>query len=306
LVDKKSAKKLDKALKIAINSIYGLTAAGFENPFRDPRNTDNIVAKRGALFMVDLKYEVEARGFNVVHIKTDSIKIENPSDEILQFCKDFARKYGYEFEIEHIFEKICLVNDAVYVAKCASNDPDTPGEWTATGKQFQVPYVFKTLFSHEEVTFDDLCEIKNVSTALYLDFNEGLAEGEHNYSFVGKIGQFCPIKPGRGGGVLLRKTDNGFAAAVGSKGYLWMESYAVESHCKQDDIDMTYYEEMAETAKEDISKFGSFEWFVYGETNEEPTDRIIMTPPSIDSFMNLPISDEEEVPFEESVPVGTI
>ena len=305
LVDKKSAKKLDKALKIAINSIYGLTAAGFENPFRDPRNVDNIVAKRGALFMVDLKYEVEERGFNVVHIKTDSIKIENPSDEILQFCKDFARKYGYEFEIEHIFEKICLVNDAVYVAKCANNDPETPGEWTATGKQFQVPYVFKTLFSHEEVTFDDLCEIKNVSTALYLDFNEGLAEGEHNYSFVGKIGQFCPIKPGRGGGVLLRKTDNGFAAAVGSKGYLWMESYAVESHCKQDDIDMTYYEEMAETAKEDISKFGSFEWFVDGETNEEPTDRIIMTPPSIDTFMNLPVSDEEEVPFEESVPVGS-
>ena len=43
-----TAKDLANALKTAINSVYGLTSANFENPFRDPRNKDNIVAKRGA------------------------------------------------------------------------------------------------------------------------------------------------------------------------------------------------------------------------------------------------------------------
>ncbi len=50
-----SSKDLANALKTAINSVYGLTSASFINPFRDPRNIDNIVAKRGALFMIDLK-----------------------------------------------------------------------------------------------------------------------------------------------------------------------------------------------------------------------------------------------------------
>ena len=50
LDDESTAADLAQALKIAINSVYGLTAAKFPNPFRDPRNKDNIVAKRGALF----------------------------------------------------------------------------------------------------------------------------------------------------------------------------------------------------------------------------------------------------------------
>ena len=56
-----TSKDLANALKTAINSVYGLTSANFDNPFRDIRNKDNIVAKRGALFMVDLKNEVQKR-----------------------------------------------------------------------------------------------------------------------------------------------------------------------------------------------------------------------------------------------------
>jgi hypothetical protein len=164
------------ALKIAINSIYGLTAAKFENAFHDPRNIDNIVAKRGALFMVDLKEAVEARGGKVIHIKTDSIKLEDPSDELIEFVMNFGKRYGYTFEVEHKFEKICLVNDAVYIAKLADDDPDAPGEWTATGTQFAVPYVFKTLFSKEPITFSDICETKSVNGDFYLDMNEKLPD----------------------------------------------------------------------------------------------------------------------------------
>lgn len=172
LTDEKLAKSLAQALKIAINSVYGLTAAKFSNPFRDDRNIDNIVAKRGALFMINLKHLVEEKGYTVVHIKTDSIKIENPSQEIIDFVMYYGKRFGYNFEVEHKFEKICLVNDAVYIAKLAEDDPEDPGQWTATGAQFAVPYVFKTLFSHEKIEFEDLCETKAVSGDLYLDLNE--------------------------------------------------------------------------------------------------------------------------------------
>ena len=93
-----TAKDLANALKTAINSVYGLTSANFENPFRDPRNKDNIVAKRGALFMINLKHEVQERGFTVAHIKTDSIKIPDATPEIIKFVMDYGKRYGYTFE----------------------------------------------------------------------------------------------------------------------------------------------------------------------------------------------------------------
>ena len=213
--------QLANALKTAINSVYGLTSAKFDNPFRDIRNRDNIVAKRGALFMTDLKYEVQKRGFIVAHIKTDSIKIPDATPEIIQFVMDFGKKYGYTFEHEATYDRMCLVNDAVYIAKY--KDGKHAGEWTATGTQFQIPYVFKKLFSKEPIEFDDMCETKSVATAIYLDRNEDLPDDEHNRHFVGKVGNFCPIKPGCGGGELVReaKDKDGnvkYDSVTGSKG----------------------------------------------------------------------------------------
>ena len=268
LDDESTAKDLAQALKIAINSVYGLTAANFDNPFRDIRNKNNIVALRGALFMRTLQDEVQKRGFKVAHIKTDSIKIPDATPEIIQFCMDFAKKYGYTFEHEATYERMCLVNDAVYIAKYDN------GEWTATGTQFQVPYVFKTLFSKEPVEFSDLCEAKSVTTAMYLDMNEKLPADEHDYVFVGKVGNFCPIKPDCGGGVLLRqgKDKQGnpkYDAVVGSKGYRWLEAELVKDLGKEDSIDISYYRSMVDNAVDTISKFGDFEWFV-SEDHREP------------------------------------
>lgn len=176
LDDEEAMKTLSLALKIPINSVYGLTAAKFDNLFRDPRNIDNIVAKRGALFMINLRDEVISRGFTAAHIKTDSIKIPDATDEIIQFVMDYGREFGYTFEHEATYSKMCLVNDAVYIARYA--DGKYAGEWTATGKQFQVPYVFKTLFTKEPIVFDDLCETASVNTAIYLDMNDGLPNVE--------------------------------------------------------------------------------------------------------------------------------
>ncbi len=259
LTSSEQADALSYALKIAINSVYGLTSANFENAFRDPRNKDNIVAKRGALFMINLKHEVQAKGFTVAHIKTDSIKIPNATPEIIQFVMDYGKQYGYTFEHEATYEKMCLVNDAVYIAKYKGGKHD--GEWTATGTQFQVPYVFKTLFSKEPIEFKDLCETKTVTSALYLDMNENLPEGEHDYHFVGKAGSFCPIKPGCGGGLLMREKDGKYNAATGTKGYRWLESEMVRLLGKEKDIDKRYYASLVDDAIASISEYGDFEAF---------------------------------------------
>ena len=250
------------ALKIIINSIYGLTAAKFDNVFRDPRNKDNIVAKRGALFMMNLKKEVQDRGFTVAHIKTDSIKIPNATPDILKFVEDYGKAYGYTFELEHHYERMCLVNDAVYVARVLNKDGSY--SWEATGKQFQIPYVFKTLFSHEPVIFDDYVITMNVSgdAALYLDMDERLEEGQHDYRFVGKAGAFVPIKDGCGGGRLLRGVDGRYGAATGTKGYRWLEAETVRLLGKEGDVDVGYFEALAEEAIKTIEKFGNFEEFV--------------------------------------------
>lgn len=311
LTDEKSAKALSKVLKIPINSVYGLTAAGFENPFRDPRNVDNIVAKRGALFMINLRHEVQRRGFKVAHIKTDSIKIPDATPEIIKFVMDYGSMYGYTFEHEATYERMCLVNNAVYIARFATKEycerlygysPDENteegGQWTATGAQFAVPYVFKTLFSHEPIIFEDLCETKQVTSAIYLDMCEDLpdvsdlekelvklrkkpdaspesieelkneiAKG-HNYIFVGRVGLFCPMKPGSGGGRLVRSTLNkktgetGYSAVVGTSGFWWQESELVETLGKEDQIDRGYYNKLVDAAIDSIRKFGDAEWFI--------------------------------------------
>ena len=264
------------AMKIVINIVYGLTSAKFPNKFKDPRNVDNIVAKRGALFMIDLKHEVQNQGFTVAHIKTDSIKIPDATPEILQFVEDFGKKYGYTFEHEATYDRMCLVNDAVYIAKYDNQGIRNKGgkhanEWTATGTQFQVPYVFKTLFSKEPIEFKDMCETKTVSAGLmYLDFNEDLPEGDHKYQFVGKAGSFCPMKPGCGGGLLLREKDGKYYAVTGTKGYRWMEAEVVQELHKEDDIDQSYYIALVDAAVETISKYGDFEIFQNGESMNPP------------------------------------
>lgn len=283
LEDPKLLPSLKDALKTAINSVYGLTFTAFSNPFRDPRNVDNVVAKRGALFMIDLKEAVEAKGYTVCHIKTDSIKIPDADISVINFVHEFGKKYGYSFEHEATYDKMCLVNNAVYIAKydmpercrqrygyVPKENENNGGKWTATGAQFAHPYVFKTLFSKESVVFEDMCEVKSVSTAMYLDFNESLEEGAHNYKFIGKVGSFCPIASGHGGGELVRCKQNStdisslsFSAVGGTKGFRWLDSLTVKAMSRWNDVvDYNYFRILVDQAVEDISKFGNFEMLV--------------------------------------------
>lgn len=332
LTDESRADELAYALKIAINIVYGLTSAKFQNKFKDPRNVENIVAKRGALFMVELKHAVQEKGFTVAHIKTDSIKIPNATPEIISFVVEFGKKYGYSFEHEATYYKMCLVNDAVYIARYATADrckylygteyvdssrdickenKKKGGTWTATGAQFAQPYVFKTLFTKEPIKFSDLCETKSVTSYLYLDMNEGLPEvslqekelaktekeilnrsklipndstiaeleelknreqqltaeiaNGHKYIFVGKVGLFTPIRQGCGGGLLCREHNGKFYSVTGTKGYRWLESEIVQKLDKMDDIDMSFYVDLARESISSICQFGNLEEFLAPE-----------------------------------------
>ncbi len=165
-----------------------------------------------------------------------------------------------------------------------------------------------------------MCETKSVTSALYLDMNETLPdvseyekefkelsgylsttsgdggqyarydelkkliEQGHTYVFVGKVGQFCPIKPGSNGGLLLREVIDkktgakGYAAATGAKGYRWLESEMVKQLGKEDSIDRSYYDAMVDTAVHDISQYGDFEWFVSEDPYVQPNPSDDMPP----------------------------
>ena len=207
------------ALKIAINSVYGLTAAKFPtraNGMNPANNPDNIVAKRGALFMVDLKNFIQEKGFTVAHIKTDSVKIPNATPELIAEVMEFGKKYGYTFEHEATYEKMVLVNDAVYVAK------DENG-WHATGAQFQHPFVFKSIFGPDSDPVYDLKDYVETRQThkgtLYLNYG---TEDNPQRSFVGRIGSFVPVKENAPGGILEVLRDDKYYSAPSSKGYRWI------------------------------------------------------------------------------------
>ena len=127
--------------------------------------------------------------------------------------------------------------------------------------RFQHPYVFKKLFTGEDLTFEDYCEGRSViKGAIYLDRSDetespNLAQMRH----IGKTGLFVPVM--EGGGILYRVHEDKFYAVSGTKGHRWMEADVAE--IKEDlPIDLSYFEKLKETAIKAIEQYGSFEEFV--------------------------------------------
>lgn len=238
--DKKMLKYIVTALKLGLNSTYGWTAAPFKNPFRDPRNVDNIVAKRGALFMIELQLALQARGTQVIHIKTDSVKIPNMTSSTFDFIQEFAGRYGYTFAHEDTYVIMCLVNKSVYIAYSNVDD-----EWQATGAEFAHPIVFKSLFSEEPLEFEDFVEVKAVTGEMYISY-----DGENLSRFVGKVGEFLAVKPDFGGDI-FRVAGDKKGHVVGTKGFKWEEASRVPN-LNMEYIDMEYYDGLVNDAARDI------------------------------------------------------
>jgi hypothetical protein len=165
-------------------------------------------------------------------------------------------QWGYEFDHEITYDKLCLANDAVYIA-CKD------GKWTAVGSQFQHPYVFKTLFSGEELVFDDYCEARSVlQGTMYLDKEEYEQDEDLDHRrmrHIGRTGRFVPVL--QGGGTLYRVKEGKYYAVTGTKGYRWMDAETAQ-HVPDLQIDMSYFVKLADAAVKTIEQFGSFKEFV--------------------------------------------
>lgn len=277
-------KDLANALKTVINSVYGLTAASFDNRCHDPRNVDNIVAKRGALFMVNLLEKVTKEwGGEVIHIKTDSIKVVNPSEELAEKIISYGKEWGYDFEVESKYDRICLIDKAQYIAK------DEEGDWEPKGDAFLNPYVFKKLFSGEGVTIEDIgVTIAADKGALYLDFNEDLPEDEHDYRFVGKVSSFIPVTPGNGGAELKVLRDGKYSYPSGCTGWRWFETEYYRVCCLTSVLNTEYYDKLIEDTKEAMREFGDPDRFINDPDYEPELEKLISVPDGMD----------EEVPFD--------
>ena len=245
---------LVSALKIVINSVYGMTSASFDNKFKHPKNIDNIVAKRGALFMVDLRFYLEDLGYNVVHIKTDSVKVADITDECVQLIHEFGARpeYNYKFDYEDKYSRLALINNAVYI--CQSN-MKKPGKWSATGAEFRDPYIFKRVWTKEELTAKDFFLTKQSKGHIYL-----------GTEFVGKVGSIYASKSGEE--ALWTTDEENFKYLTGTKGYRFKQS----EDFVFTDIDMDYYDAAAIKGLKKIMKVGDINLIV----DDMPKDYIEM------------------------------
>lgn len=135
----------------------------------------------------------------------------------------------------------------------------------------------------------------------------------HDRKFVGKVGEFCPVKPGKGGGILVREQNGKFYAATGTTGFRWLEAEMLLKKTaemvtiidpdtgKEKEIsgaelisgndgivDRSYYDKLVNDAIESISKYGDYEWFI----SEDP---YIPKEKPLPDFMNIPEGTDEEV-----------
>lgn len=228
-------KPLVTALKIVINSVYGMTSAKFDNKFKHPDNVDNIVAKRGALFMVDLKFAIEEQGYKVCHIKTDSVKVPNADEKIIQFVHDFGKqeKYNYKFEHEHTYKRMALINNAVYIAQLEDDS------WSPVGAEYANTYLLKRVWTKEELVDRDFFITKQSKGHIYL--------GDE---FVGKVGSIYASKSGAE--CMWTEDDENFKSVTGTKGYLFKQT----DQFNIEDVDFAYYDKVAIDGLKKIMKVG--------------------------------------------------
>ena len=125
------------------------------------------------------------------------------------------------------------------------------------------------------MVFADVCETKSVKDALYLDMNENLGPDEHDYKFIGKVGLFCPVVSGIGGGELVVLRNDKYNSATGAKGYRWLEAEDVKKmsvdggRVDSNIIDLSYYDNLVNDAISSIDIYGDAEWFMSDDPVED-------------------------------------
>ena len=98
------------------------------------------------------------------------------------------------------------------------------------------------------------------------DLDKEIAKG-HSYQFIGRVGSFCPVKEGTGGGMLVNDSKH---SVTGTKGYRWREEEDIVNLQKQGDIDYGYFEDLVNDAKNNLGKYGDVDKFLDTSTTFLP------------------------------------
>ena len=116
-------------LKLCLNSLYGLSSANFDNFMKLEQNDTNLIANLGNIMMNEL-YRIctEEKGWTVVHIKTDGIKIVNCTEEMINFCIEFAKSWGYNFSIDEKYKEFLIIDKANYIGVTEEGKISSRGE----------------------------------------------------------------------------------------------------------------------------------------------------------------------------------
>lgn len=298
---KRITKSISNALKTAINSCYGLTAAKFDNKLRIPDNWDNVIAKRGALFMIQLKQRLWDMGVTVVHVSVDSIKVSGITEDQKNYILNFAKQFGYNFEIEAHFKKLCLLDDTNYLAlqDQADEEPIEP-KWVITGSVFDIPVFKKMYLDPQPITVKDYAMvIASSKGALYFRYDDG------RLKFIGRVGEFIPVKTGGHDLLHIDKVAGREGFASGTKGYKMLESIEVSS---LDDVDTTLALKKTNDVLQKIDIYCDHELFLDKNVSVENNVKDINRDASktfewyrkqadLDGFMNIPDGVDEELPF---------
>lgn len=308
LKDESVAKDLSNTLKTVINSVYGLTSARFKTHSEIRTLTILSLSVEPYLWLIlNMLYRLEGLPSLILRLTGLRYQTQHPRSYNLLLITVRCMVTHLNTRL-HTIVYVWLTTLFILLVTMSQVVVNGP----RLVHSLQCLMYSKKLFSGEDIVFNDLCETKAVTTALYLDMNEKLpdvkdyekerdklwkkllstdpiandivddmekrlceldaliAEG-HNYIFVGKVGLFCPIKEGFGGGLLMRETTNaktgtiGYAAATGYKGYRWLEAEMVQTLCKQDNIDRSFYDNLVNEAIDSMAVYGDVEWFMSEE-----------------------------------------
>ena len=148
---------------------------------------------------------------------------------------------------------MALVNKSVFIAQYGWADKISKiGTWDAVGAQFAEPYVFKSLFTKEELVDDDYTVVKQAQSPIFIDER-----------FIGKI---VRIYASLTGGVVTRRAEGKNPAAVsGTKDFKWR---LYEEGFSLDDVDMGYYNKLIQDAISNIDSVGPASKMIEGDLKE--------------------------------------
>jgi hypothetical protein len=98
---------------------------------------------------------------------------------------------------------------------------------------------------------------------MYLDFDatKPMWMAGDYMQFVGRTGRFVPVTEASGGALLFRVKDDKRYAVTGTKGYFWLEAEVAKAMGDRVEIDMRYFDDLVDTARKTIEKFGPFDGF---------------------------------------------